>query len=125
MSCKSFSVFIFLALALCLATPTVTAQDPTEVDPDHYKVEFENDQVRVLRIIYGPQHKSVMHEHPAAVAIFLTDVYLRITLPDGTTEGRTNKARDVVSRSATKHLPQNLSNRPFQVILVELKGKNR
>ncbi|MFQ5930365.1 MAG: hypothetical protein ACE5MK_11755, partial [Acidobacteriota bacterium] len=63
--------------------------------------------------------------HPAAVAIFLTDVYLRITLPDGTTEGRTNKARDVVSRSATKHLPQNLSNRPFQVILVELKGKNR
>ena len=27
--------------------------DPVVVDPDHYAVEFENDQVRVLRIKYG------------------------------------------------------------------------
>jgi hypothetical protein len=26
-------------------------------------VEFENDQVRVLRITYGPHEKSVMHAH--------------------------------------------------------------
>src|SRR5437588_5303128 len=28
--------------------------DPVRVDPKHYKVEFENDQVRVLRARYGP-----------------------------------------------------------------------
>jgi hypothetical protein len=28
------------------------AQDPVRVDPQHYTVEFENDQVRVLRIRY-------------------------------------------------------------------------
>jgi hypothetical protein len=36
------------------------AQDAVKVDPKHYKVEFENDQVRVLRITYGPGEKSVM-----------------------------------------------------------------
>ena len=30
------------------------AQDPVKVDPKHYKVEFENSQVRVLRIKYDP-----------------------------------------------------------------------
>jgi hypothetical protein len=29
---------------------------------------------RVLRIHYGPHEKSVMHYHPATVAVFLTDV---------------------------------------------------
>ena len=52
-------------LAPGIAAAPALAQDPVAVDPDHYKVVFENDQVRVLRITYGPQEESVMHEHPA------------------------------------------------------------
>src|SRR5262249_34987770 len=48
------------------------AEDSVAVDPKHYKVEFQNDRVRVLRIKYGPGEKSVMHAHPATVAVFLT-----------------------------------------------------
>ena len=55
------------------------AQDAVKVDSKHYKVEFENDQVRVLRITYGPGEKSVMHEHPDAYAVFLTDVNGKFT----------------------------------------------
>jgi hypothetical protein len=47
------------------------AQDPMHVDPRHYIVEFENEQVWVLRIHYGPHEKSVMHGHPAGLAVFL------------------------------------------------------
>ena len=32
-----------------------------EGDHRHYKVEFENERVRVLRIKYGPGEKSVVH----------------------------------------------------------------
>ncbi|MFL6351793.1 MAG: hypothetical protein ACJ74Z_08075 [Bryobacteraceae bacterium] len=32
---------------------------------------------------YGPHEKSVMHEHPASVAVFMTDA-TAFTLPDGT-----------------------------------------
>jgi uncharacterized protein (UPF0218 family) len=51
--------------------PTM-AQDPVQVDPQRCTVEFENDQVRVLRIHYGPHEKSVMHGHPASGAVFLS-----------------------------------------------------
>src|SRR5438034_10278553 len=68
---------------MCLAVSAALAQDPVKVDPNHYKVEFENAQVRVLRIHYGAHEKSVMHYHPASVAVFLTDVQGKFTYPDG------------------------------------------
>ena len=55
-------------LGLLSAAPAY-AQDAVTVDPKHYKVEMENDQVRVLRIHYGAGEKSVMHSHPASVAV--------------------------------------------------------
>jgi hypothetical protein len=47
------------------AQPGAARTDPVRVDPKHYKVEFENEKVRVLRIKYGSHEKSVMHGHPA------------------------------------------------------------
>src|SRR5437762_14183363 len=44
-------------------TAPVTPLDPAAVDPRHYKVEFENEQARVLRIHYGAHDKGAMHEH--------------------------------------------------------------
>ena len=101
----------------------VRGQDPTEVDAKHYKVVFENEHVRVLRITYGPGEKSVMHEHPDAVAVFLTDNSVRMTMPDGSTEEIAGKAGDAAWYEAIKHLPENLADTPMEVILVELKGK--
>jgi len=99
------------------------AQDPVKVDPKHYKMEFENAQVRVLRIKYGPHEKSVMHEHPAGVAVFLTDQHTKFTLPDGKTEEGHGKAGETTWTAGGKHLPENLSDKAFELILVELKTK--
>src|SRR5687767_3027089 len=41
----------------------VTALDPVAVDPQHYKVELENEFVRVLRVSFGPGEKGARHEH--------------------------------------------------------------
>ena len=57
--------------------PQPITDDPVKVDPQHYKVEFENERVRVLRIKYGAGEKSVMHSHPEAIAVFLTDAHHR------------------------------------------------
>ena len=97
------------------------AQDPVQVDAKHYTVEVENDKVRVLRIKYGPLEKSTMHGHPATVAVFLTDAQTRFTYPDGKVEDVTVKAGQVVYFDAFVHDPENLSNKPFVVIAVELK----
>src|SRR5213592_2690777 len=60
------------------------ALDPVKVDPNRYKVELENDQVRVFRVRYGPHDKGVMHEHMLnRVVTFITDGNMKVTTPDG------------------------------------------
>jgi len=97
------------------------AQDAVKADPKHYKVEIENDRVRVLRIHYGPGEKSVMHEHPANVAVFLTDGQVKFTLPDGKSQVVPAKAGALKWDAGGKHLPENVGDKPFEVIVVELK----
>ena len=109
----------FIATTL-LATATF-AEDAVIADPEHYTVEFENDRVRVIRIKYGPGEKSVMHTHGPNVAIFLTGSTVRMTLPDGTSSEDTQEAGGTQWSDAEEHLPENLSDEPMEVVLVELK----
>ena len=98
--------------------------DPVKVDPQHYEVEYENDLVRVLRIRYGPHERSVMHGHPPGVLIVLSDCDFRTFLPEGL-------ARDVIGQRGQvigfdepfEHLPENMSGKHFEAILVELKER--
>jgi quercetin dioxygenase-like cupin family protein len=117
---------LFLTLfVLALAVPSVLAQDPVKVDSKHYKVEFENSQVRVLRVKYGPHEKSVMHRHPNAIAIFVTDMNGKFTFPNGKTQDVTAKADETRWTPAGSHLPENTTDQPFELILVELKTRKR
>jgi quercetin dioxygenase-like cupin family protein len=110
-------------LALAAGAVPAAAQDAVKADPKHYKVEMENDQVRVLRIHYGAGEKSVMHSHPDSVAVFLTDGHAKFTLPDGKTIDAPVKAGSYQWEPAGPHLPENVGDKPFELILVELKGK--
>ncbi len=100
---------------------TAVGEDAVKADPQHYTVEFENDRVRVIRIKYGSGEKSVMHTHRPHVAIFLTDNTARMTLPDGTSSEVTGEAGATLWADAVEHLPENLSDKPFELVLVELK----
>ena len=117
--CKGFALALFILSVFCVAQ----AQDPVKVDSQHYKVEFENDQVRVLRIKVGPKEKSVMHQHPDLVAIFVTDANGKFTFPKGEPQDFTAKAGQALWTPAVTHLPENTGDQPFEVILVELKSK--
>jgi hypothetical protein len=54
---------------------TLLAQDPFRVAPRNYKLEFENQWVRVVRVRYGTHDKTAVHDHPAtpAVYVYVTD----------------------------------------------------
>ena len=95
--------------------------DAAEVDPQHYKVEFENDQVRVLRITYGPGEKSVMHSHTEGVVVFLSDGGGKFTYPDGKTEEMEFKSGVVIWTPESTHQPENTGNESFEVIQIEMK----
>src|SRR2546427_1935002 len=114
---------LFLVAMVCLAVLTGRAQDPVKVDPKHNKVEFENDQVRVLRTHVTPKESIPMHEHPANVVVWLTDARNKVTLANGKTEERRSKAGSVGYRAAENHAVENLSDKDYEVIIVELKAK--
>lgn len=114
---------LFLGLFLLGICSAAHAQDPVKVDSKHYKVEFENAQVRVLRITYGPHEKSVMHKHPNSVAIFVTDSNGTFHFPKKPAQPFTSKAGTTMWNAATTHLPENTGDQPFEVIVVELKSK--
>src|ERR1035441_7714443 len=94
-----------LGVSALLTGAAASAQEAVNVDAKHYKVEFENDQVRVLRITYGPHEKSAMHSHPASVVVFLNDAHAKFTMPDGKTRDVVAKAGSVQWSEATTHLP--------------------
>jgi hypothetical protein len=87
----------------------VTKLDPTVVDSAHYKVEFENEYVRVLRIHYGPKDKGQTHEHILnRVVVYLNDQANAM-------------ADDVRMAGAATHAEENASAQPADRIAVELK----
>jgi mannose-6-phosphate isomerase-like protein (cupin superfamily) len=99
----------------------VTAQDAVKAAPEHYKVVFDNDAVRVLRIEGGPGEKIAMHEHPDAVLVPLGAAKVRFTMPDGRTEDADIASEAVAYTPAVKHAPANVGSTPIQAVLVEIK----
>jgi quercetin dioxygenase-like cupin family protein len=108
-------------LCLCVV-PILSAQDAAKVDPKHYTLVSENDQVRILKVHYGPHEKSVMHSHPNSVAVFLTDSKVQFTDAAGKKTDMAAKAGDAQASPGGTHLPENVTDAGMDLILVELKA---
>lgn len=115
------SVMLAMAALLFIALPAA-AQDPVKVDPAHHKVEFENDQVRVLRVTLAPGAKTPAHSHPGGVAVFLNDSKNRLTV-DGKVDAPERKAGTVTELKPVTHVVENVGSTASEVIVIELKGK--
>ena len=96
--------------------------DPVRLAPEHYKVEFENPQVRVLRAHYGAHEAGPLHEHILnRVMIYMTDAKVKVTTPDGKVQISNAVAGDIRMGGAAKHQEENQAESPFEVVVVELK----
>ena len=111
-----------LAMVLtCVRSAAARAQDPVEVDPAHYKVAFENDCVRVLRVHYDAAAKSVMHSHPDLVAVPLTNAQFEFSESDGSVQKLDVAGGDALWAPGGSHLPKNAGAGGADLVLVELK----
>ena len=110
-----------VALVLGGVAQVAMAQDPVAVAPGQYKVEFEDDDVRVLRVVYAPGDKSAMHEHPDSIAVYVTGGHIRITLAAGRVGEPRVPPGATMRHAAGSHAIENLGDAPFELVLVELK----
>ena len=97
--------------------------DAVKVDPKDYRLEFENSQVRVIRVKIGPHQNVPLHEHVLnRVVIYLTDQNGTMTTPDGKTDTAQHKAGEASWGGPTKHKEANLQDHGFEAVVVELKS---
>lgn len=120
---------VLAAASLCLLASQAIAQDPLKALPEAYKLQFENEWVKVTRVHYGPREKLPAHQHTqtASAYVYLSDggpvVFKHIGLAYG-----------AVTRPATKagtfrlyrglqeiHEVENLSDLPSDFLRVEFK----
>jgi quercetin dioxygenase-like cupin family protein len=111
-----------LSLAVAALTTVALAQDPVKVDPSHYKVILDNASVRVLNVTYPAGGKSVMHQHPDAIAVALAPSTVRFGLPDGKSQDVEMANEGALYIPAGVHNPTNIGKGAVQAIVIEFKG---
>ena len=116
------SKLLWVGALACFATSFALAQDPTKVEPRHYKLDFENDKVQVVSVHYGPHEKSGLHEHPGGVVVILTAAHLRFTDDAGKTREIFSKPGEARWYPPFKHRVENLGDTPYDAVYVGIKG---
>jgi quercetin dioxygenase-like cupin family protein len=119
MFCRLF----WTALSVLFAVHVALAQDPTKVEPRHYRLDFENERVQVVSVHYGPHEKSALHDHPGGVVVVITGGHLRFTDQNGKTQDVFAKAGEARWFPPFKHKVENLGDTPYDAVYVGIKGK--
>ncbi|HKQ05688.1 MAG TPA: hypothetical protein VJ464_11185 [Blastocatellia bacterium] len=120
---------IRVVLSVCLLAVAAFPQDPLKTLPNAYKLEFENEYVRVVRVHYAPHEKLPAHEHTLTASAY---VYLNDGGP--VVFNHIDKDYGAVTRPATKagsfrvyrgiqehHEVENQSDLPSDFLRVEFK----
>lgn len=94
--------------------------DPVASNPDHYKVIFENERVRVLEYTDNPGDHTTPHRHPDSVMYTLTSFRRRLVSGEARREVALD-AGTVGWLPAQEHHGENIGETPTHVIFVELK----
>jgi hypothetical protein len=98
--------------------------DAVRVDPSRYKIDFENDRVRIVRLGFGPHEKGMMVEHPPRVLATLTEVAVKLLFADGRTDERGAPAGVAAWLEGETLLTENANARPLEVVLIEPKASD-
>ena len=117
MFCRIAIVVISLLASIALA------QDPTRVEPKHYKLDFENDRVQVVSVHYGPHEKSTMHEHPGGVVVVITAGHLKFTDENGKVTEVFAKPGEARWFATFRHRVENVGDTAYNAVYVGIKGK--
>ena len=122
-------VCLVLGEAFAQAAPKDQSKDPLKVAPQAYKLDFENEWVRVMRVRYGPREKIAEHYHterPSAY-VYLNDagpiIFKHVDLPYGDITRAATKAGSFRLYRAVKevHAVENPTDIPSEFLRVEFK----
>ena len=71
MTRRFFPTVVLAALTLSLTGVVAATQDAVSVNPEAYRLEFENAWVKVVRVTYGPNAEIAPHLHTARASAYV------------------------------------------------------
>jgi quercetin dioxygenase-like cupin family protein len=111
----SFALMRDVLTANAQSTQTSDAQ---QITPN--KIEFENDQIKVIRGFLAPHQKTPLHSHPYRFGVTLTKNDLMIT-SNGKTAPSKKNAQEIFWSEPVTHEVENVSNERMENIEIEFK----
>src|SRR6201987_4261515 len=111
-------------VVLCLAMQAGWAQDPTKVEPKHYKQDFENERVQVVSVHYGPHEKSALHDHPGGVVVVITGGHLKFTDDKGKVTDVFAKPGEARWFNPFKHTVENVGDSAYNAVYIGIRSKS-
>lgn len=116
---------VIIAVTIGFGVKTTKAQDAVQVDPEHYKVLYENDDVRVLRYDDTPGHYVPKHSHPQ-YAVYVLSTATRKFFPGNCASSISPKPvvlkpGPAFLKPPTTHCEANSGKTDTHLIIVEFK----
>ena len=119
-----FAISLYFILSACSQNDANTIPTSTLAAPEHYKVEFENEYVRIIQVRYRPGESSAMHSHEPFVGVTLTGGQSNFTGLDGTSEIRpAGRPGDIIDGDLNPHAVVSVSEFDQESVFVEIKSR--
>jgi beta-alanine degradation protein BauB len=106
-----------------LGASAALAQTPPrsyEASPTIYKVAAENEQFRVITVVWKPGERDLMHSHPASAVYYLSDCELRLQGQGGAPRDVSLKAGfALVQPPVPGHVVENIGKADCRLVMFE------
>lgn len=114
-------LFTVVAGLIAAKSGTVLAADPLQVAPVMYKLNFENDRVRVMEVTFKPGEKIAEHSHPDHYVYVLEGGQLTINKAGAAPSIADLMPGQVLWIPAEAHWAQNTGKTKVRLLVNELK----
>src|SRR5450759_5070684 len=96
-------------------------RDIVRVASTHVRVDFENDQTRVLRLTLGAGESIPLHDDRAGVLVCIAGCRMRLTTPDGKAQDVELKAGETRWMPDARRAARNLADGAVEMLYIETK----
>ncbi|MFT6955841.1 MAG: quercetin dioxygenase-like cupin family protein [Halieaceae bacterium] len=123
-SCRPviFGLFLLAFVMPAIGAGLAEEVDPVDVSPKQFKIDFENDHVRIVSYHLRPGESDNWHTHPAKVSVITGGGLLRITTADGESFEVIEEAGAASWMPALgRHFAENVGDTMVNIVLVEIK----
>lgn len=123
----SFTALLFAQLRSREFPPDIVppevlrGKDALAADPKHYKVELDNDRMRVLRLTLKADETVPVHDDRDALFVCLKECHIRLTRPGGRSQDVHLQAGESRWIYADTRSEKNLGSQPLEMLVIESK----